>query len=527
VTANGCVYATGADNELLSDGTHRYAYDADGNRTARFIDVNADGILDSGDTNVTEYKWDARNRLIEVTERAAFGSSATEVVDYLYDVENRWIGENVKSPLPSGEGQGEAWQIDRATRFAYDGDQIVLQFDHQLPSTSGGGAGGEGSAVTVADLSHRYLWQANAVDQLMADEQLSPLPLGEGQGEGGQGEGSEGGQGGYDRSQPGGVVWPLADQLGTVRDLAVYDSATATTAVANHRVYDSYGNLKSQTNAAVDCLFGFTGRPFDKATGQQNNLNRWYDAKTGGWMSKDPIGFTAGDTNATRYVGNSPTNATDASGTWWWPIQYFVELSRGSDLDQQLKEYRIKKAAGDPEKLAAIWNQAHYNKDILGDVRTGVGGAVAVDKAFMEAVTLGGIGIGRSAAAKASAEASAGRVVSESQAGRVAEEEAELHHLATNKNWISTLRGGPWSPRFQAIFEKAGMTLEDAANIVSIPGHFGPHSEEYHQYIFKRLTAAVEGLEGQAYKDALVSELKALAAEATKVGTALWRLLHP
>jgi len=107
VTANGCVYATGADNELLSDGTYRYAYDADGNRTARFIDVNLDGVLDSGDTNVTEYKWDARNRLIEVTERAAFGGTATEAVDYLYDVENRWIGENVKSPLPLGEGQGE------------------------------------------------------------------------------------------------------------------------------------------------------------------------------------------------------------------------------------------------------------------------------------------------------------------------------------------------------------------------------------------------------------------------------------
>ena len=27
------------------------------------------------------------------------------------------------------------------------------------------------------------------------------------------------------------------------------------------------------------------------------NPNRWYDATVGKWLSQDPIGFTAGDTN--------------------------------------------------------------------------------------------------------------------------------------------------------------------------------------------------------------------------------------
>src|SRR2546421_515233 len=39
-----------------------------------------------------------------------------------------------------------------------------------------------------------------------------------------------------------------------------------------------------------------------------------YDPKTGRWISQDPLGFTAGDTNLYRYVGNSPTNATDPRG---------------------------------------------------------------------------------------------------------------------------------------------------------------------------------------------------------------------
>ncbi len=102
------------------------------------------------------------------------------------------------------------------------------------------------------------------------------------------------------------VQWPLADNPGTVRDLAEYNPATQTTIIVAHRVYSAFGQLVSQTNpsnpsaAAVDCLFGFTGRPFDTATGLQNNLNRWYDPGTGDWPSQDPTGFAAGDTESKR-----------------------------------------------------------------------------------------------------------------------------------------------------------------------------------------------------------------------------------
>ena len=124
--------------------------------------------------------------------------------------------------------------------------------------------------------------------------------------------GGAGGSDGYDLSMTGDVLWSLTDQLGTVRDLAVYDNGV--TSIANHRVYDSFGNLKSQTNSAVDCLFGFTGRALDNATGLQNNWHRWYDGKVGRWVSKDPISFTGGDANTSRYVGNQPTDLRDPSG---------------------------------------------------------------------------------------------------------------------------------------------------------------------------------------------------------------------
>jgi RHS repeat-associated protein len=67
----------------------------------------------------------------------------------------------------------------------------------------------------------------------------------------------------------------------------------------------------------VTTLFGFTARPFDAATGLQNNLNRWYDAETGTRVSEDPIGFAAVDANLYRYVGNEVTVATDPTGLVW------------------------------------------------------------------------------------------------------------------------------------------------------------------------------------------------------------------
>jgi RHS repeat-associated protein len=58
---------------------------------------------------------------------------------------------------------------------------------------------------------------------------------------------------------------------------------------------------------------GFTGKPFDHDTKLQNNINRWYEAGTGKWLSEDPIGYKGG-INLYEYCGNKPTDRTDPSG---------------------------------------------------------------------------------------------------------------------------------------------------------------------------------------------------------------------
>ncbi|MDP2226816.1 MAG: AHH domain-containing protein [Moraxellaceae bacterium] len=102
---------------------------------------------------------------------------------------------------------------------------------------------------------------------------------------------------------------------------------------------------------------------------------------------------------------------------------------------------------------------------------------------------------------------------------------APVHHICTDKNCISAASGGPWTPRFDAIFQKVGMNLDDALNKVAIPGHKGPHPEAYHQAIFDRLTSATDGLNGAAYKDALQVELRAIGTELRTPGSMLNNLV--
>ncbi len=122
-------------------------------------------------------------------------------------------------------------------------------------------------------ITHHYLWTPNQQDKLLADTTSSD------------------------------VLWSLTDHLGTVRDI-IGNSTT-------HLIYDAFGNLISGTNPII---FGFTGKAFDTSTSLQNNINRWYDASIGRWLSTDPIGFEGNDTNLYRYVGNKASVVADSLG---------------------------------------------------------------------------------------------------------------------------------------------------------------------------------------------------------------------
>ena len=110
----------------------------------------------------------------------------------------------------------------------------------------------------------------------------------------------------------GGVTYRiLTDHLGSPR--LVVDTTTG--AVLQRIDYDSFGNVLVDTNPGFQ-PFGFAGGLYDRDTKLVRFGARDYDAQTGRWTAKDPIGFAGGQANLYAYVRSDPLNRTDATGLY-------------------------------------------------------------------------------------------------------------------------------------------------------------------------------------------------------------------
>lgn len=247
---HGNGYVTGKGNRLLSDGKYNYEYDNEGNLTKQ---------TEIATGKVQELTWDYRNRLVAMVDKDATGKE-TQRVEFTYDAFNRRIAKAVDT-----NPQDTTPPVVR--QFIYDGQNVLLEF-----------VDSDGAGANQPVLDTRYLHGAG-VDQVMAQESA------------------------------GNVEWHLTDHLGTIRDLVNNSGA-----VVNHFVYDSFGQVISESNPAIDTRYLFTGREFDSETGLYYYRARYYDQTTGRFLSEDPIGFNGGDSNLYRYVLNNPRNLTDPLG---------------------------------------------------------------------------------------------------------------------------------------------------------------------------------------------------------------------
>ncbi len=202
-----------------------------------------------------DYTWDHRNRLTLVTFKTSAGVKTKEVT-YRYDMFDRRIAKDVDA-----DGDGA---IDRGEWYAYDGHDILLRSDRS------------------GNITNRYL-HGPEIDQVFADE-----------------------------STVDGLLWALADQQGTVRDWADYASGTNTTSIANHVVYDSFGDITSQTSGTHDPLFAFTGREWDADAELYYYRLRWYDPAVGGVYFRRSTGLRRGGSEP-RTICRQPDHISNRS----------------------------------------------------------------------------------------------------------------------------------------------------------------------------------------------------------------------
>jgi RHS repeat-associated protein len=101
----------------------------------------------------------------------------------------------------------------------------------------------------------------------------------------------------------------ISDQLGSPR--LVVEAVTG--AVAQRMDYDAFGNVILDSNPGFQ-PFGFAGGLYDPHTKLVRFGARDYDAETGRWTSRDPLGFSSGDANLYSYSSNDPVNHFDPSG---------------------------------------------------------------------------------------------------------------------------------------------------------------------------------------------------------------------
>ena len=272
-------YAYDNLDRLASDGGVAYTYDAAGNRMTR---------VDDGET--ITYTLGVGDRL------ASYGRAASTMPPhsgaYTYDT------------------AGNVTRIERDGRPTLD---LAWNSQYQLVSVATNGAFAERYAydalgrrvsTTTRERTTRHVYDGNWQCIADIDEQgniVASYFWGEG----------------IDKmlavTVGGATYYALTDIQGTV-----WGYVDSQNNVVASWTYDAWGSVRSEyvapsAIALARIRYRFQGREWSAATALINFRMRWYDAKTGRWLSKDPIGLSGG-LNLYVFCGDNSINYTDVSG---------------------------------------------------------------------------------------------------------------------------------------------------------------------------------------------------------------------
>src|SRR3954453_20912946 len=263
-------------------GTLHYDYDAWGRRSAMGGSLARTGIPQA----VTGASYDAANQLVQwggttITYDANGNIKSDGARNYTWDARNQ---------LAAIAGSG----INAS--FRYDGL-------------------GRRIGKTVNGVSTGYLLDGHTpVQELAGTSPIANLLTGPGVDEYLQ------------RTDATGTATVPADGVGST--IGVVDQAGP---LATLYTYEPFGKMTA-SGAANGNRFGFTGREDDR-TGLNYFRARYYNPTLQRFMSEDPLGFAAGDSNLYAYVGNDPLNWRDPSGM----LAHMVTVKDLKAIDKSLE----------------------------------------------------------------------------------------------------------------------------------------------------------------------------------------------
>ena len=231
------------------------------------------------DDGTRTYVWDAENRLIEVKD-----SSGSKIVAYNYDAYSRRIQKIEGSSV---------------TGYLYDEWNLVVEY---IGTT----------------LSKSYKWGMDLSGSM-------------------QGAGGVGGLLSINKGSE--TYYPTFDVNGNVSE---YIDATGTTVA--HYEYDDFGRTVAQNGVkAADFTHRFSTKPKESWGEFYYYGYRYYDATSGRWLGRDPLGETAG-LNVYNFISNDSINNYDLLGLiarsgmeeeWWYVTTCTYDLYYGKEEDRE------------------------------------------------------------------------------------------------------------------------------------------------------------------------------------------------
>lgn len=241
------------------------------------------------------YHWDGSGRLRKAVFQDTDTNISLKVVQYYYDVLGRRVAKSINS---NADGAPDA-----VTKYAYDGDDILYEFDAS-------------NALTA-----RHTHGPGTDDPL------------------------------YTQSAAGQYFYYHKDGMGSVREITDGEGK-----VVHRNEYDAFGNIVSVNGcptapeypaapgASCDATFvpardfyatyAYTGRQWDAETALYHYRARYYDPHIGRFISEDP----QWNPNLYAYVSNNPMKYTDPSGE---VLQFFILTFRYIPIAITMAYYKI------------------------------------------------------------------------------------------------------------------------------------------------------------------------------------------